>query len=359
MSASTLTRRTENVNATAVRHPALPTVSVIVPCYNEERFIGQTLENLIQQYPSQAYEIIVIDGMSEDSTRDMVEQFQKLHPDSSIRLVLNPDRSIPKSLNLGIEHATGEVIARMDAHAFPSTGYIRRCVEVLSNGEAEVVGMPCLVQAGADTVTARAIALAVSHPFGIGDARYRLTGDKDRQEAVDTVAFACFRKSLWQQLGGYDESLLTNEDYDFNYRARLQGDRVILDRSEHCNYFARESISKLSAQYRRYGKWKARMIRLRPRSIRIRHLVAPCFVASIILLAVLGVWKTQAWLVLASELVVYLVLATGFATQATIKVRETTSVLLVLPMIFLVTHLSWGASFLLGLFGAHTRNGKI
>lgn len=358
MSASTLIRPSEHLNATAVRQSASPTVSVIVPCYNEERFIRQTLENLIKQYPSQVYEIIVVDGMSDDSTRDVVEQFQDSHPDASIKLVLNPDRSIPKSLNLGVEHATGEVIARMDAHAFPSTGYIRRCVEVLSNGEAEVVGMPCLVQAGAGTVTARAIALAVSHPFGIGDARYRLAGGRD-QEAVDTVAFACFRKSLWKKLGGYDENLLTNEDYDFNYRARLQGDRVILDRSEHCNYFARESISKLSAQYRRYGKWKARMIRLHPRSIRIRHLVAPSFVASMILLAALGLWNTAAWFVLAAELAVYLALATGFALQATSKARETTSVLFVLPMIFLVTHLSWGASFLLGLFDAHARNGKI
>jgi succinoglycan biosynthesis protein ExoA len=359
MSASTVTRPSEHVNVTALRQPALPTVSVIVPCYNEERFIGQTLENLIRQYPSQAYEIIVVDGMSDDSTRDVVEQFQNSHPDSLITIVLNPDRNIPKSLNLGIEHATGEVIARMDAHAFPSTGYIRRCVEVLSSGQAEVVGMPCLVQAGADTATARAIALAVSHPFGIGDARYRLTGDQDRQEAVDTVAFACFSKSLWQRLGGYDETLLTNEDYDFNYRARLQGHLVILDRSEHCNYFARESVSKLSAQYRRYGKWKARMIRRHPRSIRIRHLVAPCFVVSIILLAALGPWKTEAWFVLAAEFVTYLALATVFAVQATFKARETTSVLFVLPIIFLVTHLSWGASFLLGLFGTHTRNGKI
>jgi succinoglycan biosynthesis protein ExoA len=164
---------------------------------------------------------------------------------------------------------------------------------------------------------------------------------------------------LWKQLGGYDETLLTNEDYDFNYRARSEGNRVILDRSEHCNYFARASVSKLSAQYRRYGKWKARMLRLHPRSIRIRHLVAPCFVASLILLTALGLWKTEAWFVFAAELVVYLVLATVFAVQATIKARETTSVLFVLPLVFLITHLSWGASFLLGLLGPHVRNGKI
>ncbi|HEY5885897.1 MAG TPA: glycosyltransferase family 2 protein, partial [Pyrinomonadaceae bacterium] len=253
----------------------------------------------------------------------------------------------------------GEIIARMDAHAFPSPGYSRRCVEVLSNGDAEVVGMPCLVQPSATTTTARAIALAVSHPFGIGDARYRLTGNRDQQEAVDTVAFACFRKSLWQRLGGYDESLLTNEDYDFNYRARLQGDRVILDRTEHCNYFARESVAKLSAQYRRYGKWKARMIRLHPRSIRLRHLIAPAFVLSIVVLAAMGLWRSEAWLVLAAGLTLYFAFAAVFAVHAGTKAKETMGVTFVLPIVFLITHLSWGASFLIGLIGPRARNVRI
>lgn len=358
MTASTLTRPTDLVEVRGLSKRALTTVSVIVPCYNEKRFIGQTLENLITQYPADAYEIVVVDGMSEDSTRDVVEDFQNSHPDVAIRLVLNPDRIIPKALNLGIEQATGEVIARMDAHAFPSSGYIRRCVEVLSNGDAEVVGMPCLVQAGANTTTARAIALAVSHPFGIGDARYRLNANKNQQEAVDTVAFACFKKSLWQRLGGYDENLLTNEDYDFNYRARMQGDRVILDRSEHCNYFARESLPKLSAQYRRYGKWKARMLRRHPRSVRARHLVAPIFVTSIMALGALGLWKAEAWLMLAAELVLYFSLSSLFAVQAARRANETASVLFVLPAVFLVTHLSWGASFLVGLVGNHAREVK-
>ena len=356
MSASTLTTSYEEVVA---RNLELPTVSVIVPCYNEERFIGKTLENLIRQYASEAYEIIVVDGMSEDSTRDVVTQFQNFHPQPTIKLVLNPDRSIPKSLNLGIEEASGEVIARMDAHAFPSPGYIRRCVEVLINGDADVVGMPCVIQPATRTTTAHAIALAVSHPFGIGDARYRLSGDAERQEAVDTVAFACFKKSLWRQLDGYDESLLTNEDYDFNYRARLRGDRVILDRSEHCNYFARETLPKLSAQYRRYGKWKARMIRRHPRSIRVRHVVAPIFVASIILLSTLGIWKAEAWLVLAAELLLYFTFAVAFSVHAVKRAAEAPNILLVLPIVFLVIHLSWGASFLVGLIGGHSRNVKL
>jgi len=193
-------------------------VSVVIPCYNEERFIVKALEQLAGQYEKSRFEIIVVDGMSEDRTRDLVSDFKANHPDLSITIIDNPARRIPTALNLGVSAAHAEIIARMDAHAVPSEGYIRRCVEVLGQHNAGVVGMPCRVRAGTNTLLARAIANAVSHPFGIGDAKYRLSKGAALQEQVDTVAFACFRKSLWKELGGFNESLLTNEDYDFNYR---------------------------------------------------------------------------------------------------------------------------------------------
>ncbi len=219
------------------KRPRTASVSVIIPCYNEERFIGKALEDLANQYPADAYEIVIVDGMSDDGTRNEIARFQSEFPAISVRLIENPARNIPRSLNIGIAAARGDIIARIDAHAAPSSGYIRRCVDVLNSGAAEVVGMPCRVQPGADTTLARAIASGVSHPFGIGDAKYRLASTGESQQEVDTVAFACFRKSLWSELGGYDEELLTNEDYDFNYRVRRRGQRVVLDTAEHCNYF--------------------------------------------------------------------------------------------------------------------------
>jgi len=333
--------------------PVRPSVSVIIPCYNEERFLGKALANLAHQYSPEAYEIIVVDGMSDDRTRQVVEEFQRLHPQLSVRLLNNPQRNIPHALNLGIAAARGDIIARMDAHSAPSSGYIRRCVEVLSEGNAAVVGMPCRVQPGDESVTARAIALAVSHPFGIGDAKYRLgtNGDKlEDQEEVDTVAFACFSKSLWSRLGGFDEKLLTNEDYDFNYRVRAHGQRVMLDHLEHCDYFARPTLAKLASQYRRYGTWKARMIRARPRSTKLRQLVAPVFIVSIALLLAAGFWRSIAWRMLSLELATYLTAATFFSYQATRKNQERSSVLLMMPFAFFTIHFSWGTSFLWGLF---------
>ena len=335
--------------------PALPalepvSVSVIVPCYNEETFIGKALENLAGQYPPAAYEIIVVDGLSDDRTREVIADFAQLHPELPVQVIDNPARNIPSALNLGIAAARGEIIARMDAHAAPSAGYIRRCVDVLSEGNTAVVGMPCRVRPADDTVTARAIALGVSHPFGIGDAKYRLRHEGKQQETVDTVAFACFKKSLWSDLGGFNEELLTNEDYDFNYRVRASGQTVLLDRAEHCDYFARGTLAKLANQYFRYGVWKARMLRQHPCSLKLRHLVAPLFVASIGLLGVLGFWRAEAWVFLGLELSSYVVAASWFAFRAVTGSKERLSVMLMMPFVFGTIHLCWGTSFWLGLF---------
>ena len=333
----------------------METVSVIIPCYNEERFIGNALEQLAHQFELDRYEIIVVDGASDDNSRSVIEDFKRRRPDVSVSLVENPARNIPTALNLGIAAAKGTVIARMDAHAAPSTGYIRRCVEVLQSSTAGAVGMPCLVRAGADTLIARAIAAAVSHPFGIGDAKYRLGSAGPQQEAVDTVAFACFRKSTWKELGGYNESLHTNEDYDFNYRVRRSGRPVILDRGGHCDYFARTTLSALASQYVRYGGWKAEMIRLHPGSIKLRHLVAPVFVVSIIVLAILGLFWTPAWWLLLAELVTYLIGAFAAGVQAAKKSNGGLVMALVMPLVFATIHLTWGSSFLIRLLTSTLR----
>jgi len=324
-------------------------VSVVIPCYNEERFIGKALENLAHQFDNKRYEIIIVDGLSEDRTREVIAKFSKCHSEISVRIIDNPVGTIPKALNLGIAQAAGDIVVRMDAHAVPSQGYVRRCVALIRSGHASVVGAPCRVCPGADTLVARAIAIAVSHPFGIGDAKYRLRHGKASQETVDTVAFGSFKKALWYELGGFNEKLLTNEDYDFNYRVRARGGVVMLDRSEHCDYFARGTLSELARQYFRYGGWKAQMVKLHPMSIKLRHLVAPGFVASIGALAVITLWWSIAWRVLASEVGTYLLLSLAFGYQAARRARGGFFMMLTMPVVFFTIHATWGTSFLLGL----------
>ena len=331
----------------------LESVSVVIPCYNEERYIGASLERLANQFPPDRYEIIIVDGMSHDRTRDVVQDFKTQHPELCVSIVDNAARNIPTGLNLGIRGARGSIIARMDAHAIPSSGYIRRCVEVITQDEVGVVGMPCVVRPGANTLVAKAIASAVSHPFGIGDAKYRLGGAGPAQESVDTVAFACFRKSLWLSLGGFNEALITNEDYDFNYRVRRSGQRVVLDRAEHSDYFARSTLVALSSQYRRYGAWKAAMVRLAPGSLKLRHLIAPLFILSLLVLGGAALaWRLARWLLLA-EVVIYLLFSLGSGVQIAKRTGTGLKIILLMPIVFATIHLSWGASFLLRLLGVH------
>ena len=323
-----------------------PSVSVVIPCYNEERFIGKVLENLAAQYAPARYEIIVVDGMSTDKTRAEVSEFILRHPEISVRLVDNPARNIPTALNLGIEQASNEIIVRMDAHSVPSENYVRRCVESLSEGDAEVVGMPWRIRASAGTLAARAIALAVAHPFGIGDAKYRLTNSAP--QFVDTVPFGAFRKSLWRELGGFNEALLANEDYDFHYRVRQRGGRILLDTSGHSIYFARGSLGALWIQYFRYGRWKAQMVKRHPRSLKVRQLVAPLFVIALVSLSALSVWWPPALL---AVVVPYVALASFFAFKLSRREGDW-RLLPVIALAFLLIHLGWGSSFLLGLIHA-------
>ena len=325
-------------------------ISVVIPCYNEERFIAQVLKNLEDQYDKAHYEIVIVDGMSTDGTREVIAEFCRQRPELEVRILDNPIRKIPNALNIGIAAARGNVIARMDAHAVASPDYIRRCAEVLRTTGAGVVGMPCRVCPGDDTLTARSIAHAVSHKFGIGDAKYRLQEGAKDQEAVDTVAFGFFEKGLWEAIGGFNESLATNEDYDFNYRVRESGKIVLLDRTEHCDYFARTTLSGLAKQYWRYGSWKARMIRDNPRSIKPRHLVAPLFVASFIVLSSIGIVFRPAWGLLAVEILTYCALSFFFGYRIARKSGGGFWQMFLMPIVFLTIHLVWGSGFLVGLF---------
>ena len=186
----------------------------------------------------------------------------------------------------------------------------------------------------------------MAHPFGIGDAKYRLTGASS--QLVDTVPFGAFKKSLWEGLGGFNEELLANEDYDFNYRVRQRGGSVLMDTSAHSEYFARAGLGALARQYSRYGSWKAQMVKLHPRSIRWRHLVAPAFVSYIALCAVLGsTWAPARWALL-SVISLYVVLAAAFAFRLSLKAGDW-KLMAVVPFIFFVMHVAWGGSFLLGL----------
>lgn len=320
-----------------------PFVSVIVPCLNEKGTIYHLLDAIYAQtYPRGKMEVVIADGLSQDGTRAEIEAFRRAHTDLSVHVVDNPARIIPAALNCAIRAARGEVIVRLDAHSAPYPDYIERCLEALGAGMGENVGGVWEIRPGGRGWMAASIAAAAAHPLGAGDARYRLAS---RPAAVDTVPFGAFRRALIDRIGGFDETLLTNEDYEFNARVRASGGRVWLEPRIRSVYFARSSLRGLARQYWRYGYWKCRMLRRYPGTLRWRQALPPVFVASLLALLAVAVFLPQARFLLTLETGLYAIGLLAAGLEAALRQRNF-ALFLGLPLAVATMHLAWGGGFL-------------
>ncbi|HET9913607.1 MAG TPA: glycosyltransferase family 2 protein [Anaerolineales bacterium] len=326
-----------------------PRVSIIVPCYNEQSTIRLLLEALLEQtYPRAEMEVIVSDGFSTDGTLDVITAFQKDFPDLCVRVVENAKRSIPSALNRAIEAARGEIILRLDGHSKPYPEYVENSVSAHDQGRGANVGGVWEIRPGAETWIAKSIAVAAAHPLGVGDALYR---HAKHAAEVDTVPFGSFRRMLVEQVGFFDESLLTNEDYEFNARVRKWGGKIWLDPSIRSIYFARSTLLELIRQYWRYGFWKWRMLRRYPDTLRWRQALPPLFVLSLIGLAILSIFLPFARILLAAELIFYfsIMILAGFVVALQ---QRKAYLILGLPLAIAAMHISWGSGLLWSILTA-------
>ncbi len=320
-----------------------PSVSIIVPCYNEEKTIGHLLESIFaQSYPRALTELIISDGFSTDRTREVIASFRKDHPDLVVRVVDNVGRTIPSGLNQSIRESKGEIIVRLDAHSMPIPEYVERCVAAHQSGKGDNVGGVWEIRPGANTWIAKSISFAAAHPLGVGDAMYRLNA---KAGAVDTVPFGSFRRTLIDKIGAFDETLLTNEDYEFNTRVRESGGVVWLDPSIRSVYFSRGTLGKLAAQYWRYGFWKFKMLQRYPHTLRWRQALPPLFVFFLFALIVLSLFIGFARYLLAAQLFGYFFALTMAGLKLAIE-KKTGFLLPGLPLAISTMHLAWGAGFL-------------
>ena len=319
-----------------------PRVSIIVPCYNEQATIRELLEAIYQQsYPRADMEVVIADGLSEDATRQEIAGFQKEHPDLTVRVVDNTARTIPAGVNRAILASFGEIIVRADAHSRPYHDYVERCLYALDAGLGDNVGGVWDIKPGGKSWVAKSIAVGAAHRLGVEDPGYRIGA---QASTVDTVRFGAFRRTLIDKVGLYDESLLTNEDYEFNTRIRRSGGRIWLDPEIVTVYYARSTLGDLARQYWRYGFWKFRMLRRYPNTLRWRQALPPLFVASLVGLTLLAWWTLAAWL-LTFELALYgtVLLLAGLLSA----LRHRRIYLFIgLPLAIATMHLFWGAGFL-------------
>jgi glycosyltransferase involved in cell wall biosynthesis len=334
--------------------PDQPFVSIVVPCYNERATIRKLLEALrAQTYPLSRLEAVISDGFSTDGTRDEIAAFKNEHADLSIWVVENKARTIPSGVNQAIRESRGGIIIRLDAHSMPIPEYVERCVDAHQNGRGDNVGGVWEIRPGAETWIAESIAFAAAHPLGVGDALYRLDA---RAGAVDTVPFGSFRRELIQKIGAFDETLLANEDYEFNARVRLAGGVVWLDPSIRSVYFSRDTLGKLAAQYWRYGFWKFKMLKRYPQTLRWRQALPPVFVLILSALIVLSLWLAITRALLVLQLFIYFAILGGAGAALAIKTMKG-FLLWGLPLAVATMHIAWGAGFLWSGMTSMFKNG--
>lgn len=320
-----------------------PFVTVIMPIRNEADFIGRSLGSVLKQdYPATRMEVIVVDGMSDDSTRNQVTDCVTEHPNAPPVFVLdNPSKIVPTGMNLALSHAKGEVIIRVDGHCEIASSYIRRCVETLAETGADNVGG--LQQAAGSTPVAHAIALATSSPFGVGGARFHYA---TKAGWADTVYLGAYRREVFERIGGFDEELVRNQDDELNFRLTQAGGKIWLDPSIRSVYYSRANLRKLWRQYYQYGLYKVLVIRKRGAVASLRHLVPAMFVLALCasLLLVLVTRRPAFGLLVAGP---YLMANVGASIWTA---RTHWHALPLLPGTFSTLHFAYGLGFLVGLW---------
>lgn len=323
-------------------------VSIICPIYNEEKYIDKCIQSILHQdYPQNDMEVLFVDGMSQDRTRKIIAEYSSSYP--FIKLLNNEKRIVPPAMNIGIRAAKGDIIIRLDAHAIFPENYISELIIALENLKADNVGGVCRTLPVKNTPVCKAIAYVLSSSFGMGNSQFRV-GTKKIVE-VDTVPFGCFKRSLFNQVGYFDEDLIRNQDDEFNGRIIKNGGRIYLLPHLVIDYFARDSIKKVWRMFYQYGLFKPLVNKKLGSPATVRQFFPLFFVLGILLGPLSFLINPIFILIYISVLIFYLFIATIFSIKNTHKIKE----ILYQVLAYLTVHLSYGWGYLVGIAKIFTK----
>lgn len=308
-------------------------VTAIVPCLNEEQHIAKCLDSIIaNDYPKEQLEILVVDGGSKDKTREIVkskgEQLSFMHV--QLRLLDNPRITTPAAMNIGIAQAKGDIIIKMDAHCVYAKDYISKCVEHLEESGADNVGGVLESIPAKSSLMAKAIAICLSHVFGTGGSYFR-TGASE-PKAVETVAFGCYRREVFDKIGLYDERMAKTEDLELNSRLRNAGGKIMLFPDIKALYYpSSHTLAEFFKHNVTDGIWATYPLKYGFR-VSLRHIIPLLFVLTVFISFWLYIWVSLI-----------------FSAQVAAEQKDW-RLAFVMPLAFGARHIGYGVGSIIGLF---------
>lgn len=319
-------------------------LSVIMPIYNEEKYIAKCLDSILEQdYPKADMELLLCDGMSKDRTREIIAEYQEKYP--WIQLIDNPKRIAPCAMNVGIKASKGDVIIRLDAHVTYPNNYFSLLVKKLDElPGAENVGVICKTLPVNETIEAKSIAAVLSSSFGMGNSHFRVGASKEME--VDTVPFGCFHRSLFDKVGLYDEELVRNQDDELNARIIKSGGKIYLIPELQCEYFARDTAKKVYKMFYQYGVFKPLVNKKLGSPATIRQFFPLCFVMGLLFGPIVCAFVPVLWWAYFAVMLLWLLLATYFSVRESKNIKR----ILVQDWIYFVVHFGYGWGYIVGIY---------
>lgn len=324
---------------------SLPFVSVVIPVRNEHKYIRACLDSVLRQdYPRDRHEVLLAVGPSEDDTEEIIREYEGRY--EHIHMLKNPKGTISCGVNIGIKAARGEYIVRLDAHTEFAGDYISKCIEYLLKTGAENVGGPTVVR-GKNPVQ-RAVAAAYYSPFALGGGKQHI---RDYEGYSDTVSFGAFKKSTAEKVGLFDESLILNEDDDFNFKISEAGGKIFISSEIYSIYYPRDTYLGLIKQYFGYGLWKVAVIKKHHKPARLSHLVPMLFVLFLIFGGLFSCFSERFRKLYVGVLGLYAVMDAGASLK--LKVEDNSDGFMLrlrLLLVHFLLHVSYGCGFIAGIF---------
>lgn len=321
-------------------------ISVIIPCRNEEKYIGKCIDSIFEQdYPKENFDLYIVDGKSTDKTKEIVQEFCK--KEKNIHLLDNPDKTAPFAMNIGIRKSKGDIIIRLDAHSSYSTNYISTLSKKLVELNADNVGCVCNTDVLNKTPKTLAIKEVLSSPFGVGNSSFRTGVEKITE--TDTVPFGCYRRDVFERFGYYNTELTRNQDIELNKRIKAAGGKIYLIPDVLCKYYARETFSDIARNNYDNGLWNILTVKITRNfsSLSLRHFVPLIFMLSLILPTAFTPLWWPLGLISGTSLFCYLLTLCTICTKYSILKKLN---FIYLFWSFAVLHFSYATGSLIGIF---------